>query len=101
MQVYCDDEMLEKMEGEVERLNAEERRLMGREEELTGLLGEYEREGGKVGGVGAGAGGSGSGNGTGEQVFRVLGERYREVEGEIEVVRRDIERLETRVWRGR
>lgn len=99
MQVYSDDEMLEKMDGEVERLIAEERRLMGREEELMGLLGEYEREGGKVGGVGAG--GSGSGNGTGEQVFRVLGERYREVEGEIEVVRRDIERLETRVWRGR
>lgn len=101
MQVYSDDEMLEKMEGEVERLGAEERRLMGREGELMGLLGEYEREGGKVGGVGAGGNGSGNGNGTGEQVFRVLGERYREVEGEIEVVRRDIERLETRVWRGR
>lgn len=81
------------MEGELERLLAEERRLQGREEELLGLLGEYEGEGAKVNG--------GDGKGSGEQVFCVLGGRYKEVEGEIEVVKRDIERLETRVWRGR
>lgn len=91
---------MERVEGELERLGGEERRLRGREEELVGLLGEYEVEGGKVGGGMSESGGA-KGSGTGEQVFRVLGERYREVEGEIENVRRDIERLETRVWRGK
>lgn len=105
-EVYGDEEGIERVEGEVERLVGEERRLKQREEELVGLLGEYEGEGGKVGGSIAGMGmerGVGMTNevGPGEQVFRVLGERYREVEEEIEVVKRDIERLETRVWRGR
>lgn len=96
--VYSDEEMLEKMEEEVERLVGEEARLEGRERELIGLLETYEEEGGKVGGrVGRDMGESGAG----EEVFRVLGGRYKEVEREIEAVKRDIERLETRVWRGR
>lgn len=96
--VYGDEEILEKMEEEVERLGAEEGRLEGRERELLGLLGEYEEEGGKVGGR---VGRTEMENGAGEEVFRVLGGRYKEVEREIETVKRDIERLETRVWRGR
>lgn len=96
--MYSDEEILEKMEEEVERLAAEEGRLEGRERELVGLLGGYEEEGGRVGGrVGRGE----TESGAGEEVFRVLGGRYKEVEREIESVKRDIERLETRVWRGR
>lgn len=96
--VYSDEEMVERMEEEVEKSSAEEGRLEGRERELVGLLGSYEEEGGRVGGrVKMGGGGDGSG----EEVFRVLGGRYKEVEKEIEAVKRDIERLETRVWRGR
>ena len=77
--------MEEKLVEEMERMQVEEVRLGKRERELEGLLREYELEGGR----------------DGLEVFRMLGERFAEVEGEVEVVKREIEELETRVWRGR
>lgn len=103
--VVCgDEELAERVEAQLEALEAEERGLDGRERELLRLLAEYEDVGRAAAGVFAGAGAgadAGAGVGAGEDVFRVLGGRYREVEEEIEAVRKDIETLETRVWRGR
>ncbi|KAK5944154.1 hypothetical protein PMZ80_003435 [Knufia obscura] len=94
--LYANQEIMDRLESEGDALEVEERKLLRRERELRGLLGEYEREGGLAAGrVGVGgAGRRGKEEGTGEDVFRALGERYAEVE-------REIERLETKVWRGR
>lgn len=95
--------MTDQLEREGDALAVEERRLVKTERELRGLLSEYEREGsraaGRVGSGGEGARRGGKGEGTGEEVFRVLGERYADVEKEMEEVKKDIERLETKVWR--
>lgn len=69
---------------------------------LVGVLGGYERAGlGAVGSRVGGGGGDGVGKDRGEDVFRVLGERYAEVEAEIERVRGDVEGLEGRWVRTR
>lgn len=97
--------MTDQLEREGDALGVEELRLVRAERELRGLLGEYERVGsraaGRVGSGGEGARRGGKGEGTGEEVFRVLGERYADVEKEMEEVKKDIERLETKVWRER
>jgi len=75
--------------------------LRRQEKELRGWVAEYERQGRQAGGkIGAQRKG-GKEEGSGEDVFRALGERYADVEKEIDEVKKDIERLETKVWRGR
>ena len=71
--------MEEKLVEEMERMQVEEVRLGKRERELEGLLREYELEGGR----------------DGLEVFRMLGERFAEVEGE----RRYVRRIVVRNWR--
>jgi len=101
--LYRDETVTGRLEREGDALGVEERRLARRERVLRALLGEYEREGGRAAGrIGSdGAWRGAKEEGTGEDVFRALGERYAEVEKELEEVGRDIERLETKVWRER
>lgn len=101
--LYADQELMDRLEQESDALEVEKRKLTRQERELKALLGRYQAEG--VQAVGRIGGGDGKGGraeqGSGEDVFRVLGERYAEVETEIEEVKKDIERLETKAWRGR
>ncbi|KAK5102404.1 putative alpha-1,6-mannosyltransferase mnn11 [Exophiala xenobiotica] len=105
--LYGDEDVTGRLEREGDTLGVEERRLARRERELRALLGEYEREGGRAAGrIGSDGGGDGARRGekeegTGEDVFRALGERYAEVEKELEGVKRDIGRLETKIRRER
>jgi len=101
--LYGDQELMDRLEVEGDALSVEEGKLLRRERELAGLLGEYEAAGAQA----AARVGGGNGRnekieeGGGEYVFRVLGERYVEVEREIGEVKKDVEWLETKVWRGR
>lgn len=95
--IYADQAFVDALETEAESLELEERRLEKRETELLGLLEEYERAGREAV---LRTGGAEVNGGSGEDVFRVLGTRYVEVEREIESVKKDIEKLQKEVWRG-
>lgn len=102
-EIYADQGFVDLLEEEMERCAVENGKLERREGELRGLLGEYEVAGRMAGGgvIGDDEDEEGQGgNGRGEEVFRVLGGRYAEIEGEIEELKKDIEKLKTQVWRG-
>ncbi|KAK4921793.1 hypothetical protein LTR66_016647 [Elasticomyces elasticus] len=73
--IYGDVEVMEVLENEIRRLDQEGGELERRENELQDVLMEYEVAGG-------------------ESTFAAIGQRYREVEEEINVVKADIAKLE-------
>ncbi|KAJ9655798.1 hypothetical protein H2198_005418 [Neophaeococcomyces mojaviensis] len=89
--LYSNEALLDRMSDEYEALQSKERKLIKRERELQGLLAQYEEAGQEA--VGRNST-KGQQNGSGEDVFRVLGERYAEIEEEIDAVKADVERLE-------
>lgn len=98
--LLSDETLMDRVEEEARSLAREERRLERLEGELVGVLGEYEAAGAEAVARTGRSKEVDIGDRAGEDVFRVFGERYAEIEKEAEEVKRDIERLEGRVGRG-